>query len=67
MTKLTNAEFKALPRDMVHGEIIDLYGVFHRLTTAQTWKLSGDEQSRSAEYREETRVLRAQAQQEFAA
>jgi hypothetical protein len=49
MHYLTQKQFKALSRNP-DGDVINLYGVYHRLTETQIDQLTGDDWSRVIEY-----------------
>lgn len=65
-TKLTDAEFRALPRNAC-GDIIDLSLAYPFITDSQRERLSGDDWSRMDALDEEMAYLIAEAREEFGA
>lgn len=63
-TKLTDAEFDALPRNE-DGDIIDLSKAYVFITDEQREKLTGDDWSRMIDLDEEMSCLIAEAREEF--
>lgn len=63
-TKLTEAEFDALPRN-ADGDIIDLSKAYAFITDEQREKLTDDDWSRMIDLDEEMACLIAEAREEF--
>ncbi len=61
---LTDAEFARLERNS-DGDVIDLANISYRLRQSQIDRLTGDDQSRCWDYKEEMNCLIAEARIEF--